>query len=100
MIKLLKNLLDEFDQIGVISFIKDKEGKNVLMQQSICDSVERSFNGKYIELGNKDDSNITNILLCNNPNNIISDSINDSEESISLHYNDVVINMMGYKNSK
>lgn len=96
MVRLLKNFLDKFDQIGVVNFIKDKSGNNLLMQQSLCGNIKRVFNDKYVEIS--DDINKNNIIILrNDPSNIESNKINLSEEQISIHYNDDVINLMGYK---
>ena len=96
MVRLLKNYLDKFDQIGVISFIKDSNGNNLLMHQSLCDKVKRIFNGKYIEIYD-DKSKNNSVILRNNPYDIKSNKTNSSEEYISIHYKDDVINLMGYK---
>lgn len=98
--KLLKDFLDEFDWIGVINFIKGNNGENIMMHQSLCNNVKRIFNGKFIELTNSENAMATNILLCNNPSNIESSNVSESEKSILLHYDDKTINMMGYKNNK
>lgn len=97
--RLLKDFLDKFDQIGVTTFIKNIEGENILMQQSRCNHIERIFNGKFIEMNYKDNENTltNNIVINNNPYEIVSNTINDAEEAIAIFYDDVIINMIGYK---
>lgn len=97
---MLKEILSQFKQIGVTNSMKGSDGKNILLQQSTCDHVERIFNGGFVELSNKNNSETlyspSKVILKNNPDNISITSVNEYEDRITLTYDDYNVQLMGY----
>lgn len=98
---MLKDFLNQFDQICITDRIDNSKNDTIITQQLVGDNFERIFNNEYVSITfGKDLFSPINVMLKNNPDNMEANSINEYEYNIVLSYGDVVINMIGYKNKK
>lgn len=97
---MLKDFLEQYDRVGVINYVKDKDDTSILMQQTIYTFIKSVFNNQYIELSTDKGCvyTISKILLRNNPDSILVENKREHEQNITLLYHDdIQIDLIGYK---
>lgn len=95
---MLKELLDKFDQVEIVDFITDKNGKKIAMRQLFCNQIERIFNNNFIEMRQENPGSITvKIIMDNSPENIEIKPIDEHKKSIKLTYRGREIDLIGHK---
>lgn len=95
---MLKELLDKFDQVEIVDFIIDKNGKRIMMCQLFCNRIERIFNNNFIEMRHENpDSIAVKIVMDNSPESVEIKRIDEHKESIRLTYGKKEIDLIGHK---